>query len=196
MAKERRGIFNRTTVFTILVFSLLLEGSSLSVAQQVSRWEVLGGYSFMRMDSPTLGYADYSYVNGFIAGGAWNINRTWSVTANLTGHYGSELRLYNYMIGPQYSWRKEKSRFVFSGMFGKAENTVEIVTPTRTGFKSVGRAFAGGAGYEIDLTPRFTYRVVQADYVNTSTFAASQRDIRVSTGLVVHFGQIGKRRKR
>jgi hypothetical protein len=195
MAIERKSILNRTVLFAILNFSLILI-PAVCAGQQVSRWEVLGGYSFMRMDSPSLGFSDYSYVNGFIVGGAWNINRTWSITANLTGHYGDQLKLYNYMAGPQYSWRKEKSRFIFYGLFGKAENTVDITTPTRTSFKSVGRAFAGGAGYELDLTPRFTYRVVQADYLNTKTFGSTQNDVRVSTGIVIHFGQIGKHRKR
>ena len=43
----------------------------------------------------------------------------------------------------------------------------------------------------MDLTPRFTLRV-QADYLNTNTFGATQNNIRISTGLVFHHGHIGR----
>ena len=80
-------------------------------------------------------------------------------------------------------------------LFGKAQNTVHIATQTQNGFESVGRAIAAGGGFDLDVTHRFTFRVVQADYLNTHTFNNSQNNIRVSTGLLVHFGHIGKRRK-
>jgi hypothetical protein len=100
--------------------------------------------------------------------------------------------VYNFLIGPQYSWRREKSKFFVLGLFGKAQNTFNLKTSTRNGFESVGHAVAIGGGYDLDLTPRFTFRAVQADYVNTHTFGVNQNDIRVSTGLVFHFGHVGR----
>lgn len=159
------------------------------------RWEVFGGYSFRRMDTPSLGYADYSNLQGWNAQGAYNLTQHWSFALDLSGHYGSHLHVFDYMIGPQYSWRMEKSRVFVHGLFGKGQNTVDVPNGTLNSIKSVGRAVAAGAGFDWDFSSRFTIRVVQADFINTNTFGTSQNDIRVSTGVVFHFGQIGHRPK-
>jgi len=196
MAIERVGVpCKRAVVFLFFVFSLVMTASSLSVGQVAPRWEVFGGYSYRRLDSPTIGFAGWSNLNGFNAEGTVNVTTRLSVTADVSGQYGSQLTVYNFLIGPQYSLRRNKSKFFVHGLFGKAQNTVNITTATRNGFESVGRAIAAGGGYDLDLTPRFTLRAVQADYLRTQTFGVTQNDIRISTGLVFHFGHIGRRPK-
>ena len=196
MAIERVGIrFKSTAVFFFFVFLAVMAASDLSLGQVAPRWEVFGGYSYRRFDSPTIGYAGWSNLNGWNVEPTFNLTTSWSIVADASGQYGSQLTLYNFMAGPQYSWRREKSKFFIHGLFGKAQNTFNLKTATRDGFESVGRAFAIGGGYDLVLTPRFTLRAVQADYVNTHTFGVNQNDIRVSTGLVFHFGQIGHRPK-
>jgi hypothetical protein len=181
-------------VFFFFLLSLVTTVSSRSAAQEASRWEAFGGYSYRRLNSTTMGFASDSNLNGWNAEGVFNITPVWGVVADLSGHYGSQLSAFDYMIGPQYSWHREKSRFFGHALFGKSQNTVNISTSLRDGFKSVGHAFAAGGGYDLELTRRFTVRV-QADYINTNTFGETQNDVRVSTGLVVHFGHIGHRPK-
>jgi hypothetical protein len=196
MAIERVGVpCKRTAVFFLFVFLVVLAVSGFSLGQVAPRWEVFGGYSYRNLDSPTFGFANRSNLNGWNAEPTFNLNTQWSLTAEVSGQYGNQLTAYNFLIGPQYSWRKEKSKFFVHALFGKAQNTVNIKTATRNGFESVGRAVALGGGYDLDLTPRFTARVAQADYVNTHTFGVSQNDLRISIGLVFHFGQIGRRPK-
>jgi hypothetical protein len=196
MAIERVGIpCKRTAAFLFSVFMAVMAASAFSLGQVAPRWEVFGGYSYRNFDSPTIGYASRSNLNGWNAEPTFNLTTSWSLLADASGHYGSQLTLYNFMAGPQYSWRREKSKFFIHGLFGKAQNTFNLKTSTRNGFESVGHAFAIGGGYDLVLTPRFTLRAVQADYVNTHTFGVSQNDIRVSIGLVFHFGQIGHRPK-
>ena len=196
MAIERVGIpCKRGAVFVLLLLSAITTASSLSAGQEAPRWEVFGGYSYRNLESTTLGFANRSSMNGWDAEGAFNITTEWSLVADVGGQYGSQLTAYNFMIGPQYSWRKAKSKFFAHVLFGKAQNTVNINTATSNGFESVGRAFAAGGGYDMELTPRFTLRIVQADYLNTHTFSNTQNDLRVSTGLVFHFGHIGRRPK-
>jgi len=182
-------------ILIILLPLLFVMAPSISLGQEVPRFDLFGGYSYLRLDTPSIGFADFSNLNGFNAGAAVNLTGGWAVVADASGHYGSRLDAYNFMAGPQYSWRKERSRFFAQVLFGKAQNTVHIATQTQNGFESVGRAIAAGGGFDLDVTHRFTFRVVQADYLNTHTFNNSQNNIRVSTGLVVHFGHIGKRRK-
>jgi len=195
MAIERVGIpCKRTAVFFLFLFSLVTAAPSLSVAQEAPRWEVFGGYSYRRLESTTLGFAGNSNLNGWNGEASFNVTTSWTVTADGSGHYGSQLTAYTFMIGPQYNWRRDKSKFFAHAFIGKAQDTVDISTSLRNGFESVGRAFAAGGGYDRQLTPRFTLRV-QGDYLNTNTFGATQNDIRVSGGLVFHFGHIGHRRR-
>jgi hypothetical protein len=176
----------------ILAFPLVLWSVSAG-AQEVTRFDVYGGYSYLRFDGRAIGFTDDPNMNGWNAGGAMNFGDSFSAVIAASGDYGSKVSAYNFMIGPQYSWRFQKSRLFLIGMFGKAQNTVDIVQPTRNGFESVGRAFSAGGGYDWDLSPRFSIRVVQIEYLNTHTFGISQNDIRASAGLVVHLGHRGKK---
>jgi hypothetical protein len=183
-----------TELIRKIVLSLLLFlAPAFAIAQTgvAPRWEVFTGYSYMRLDSTSFGFANNANLNGWNAAGIFNINLKWSVTLDLSGHYGSQLRDFNYMIGPQYTWRRDKSRFFVQGLFGKAQDRVDITVANKSGFQGVGRAFAGGGGYDWDYSPRITFRVVQADYINSNSFGQTQNDIRISTGVVFHFGQIG-----
>ena len=194
MAIERLGSCKRAAVFILLVLSVVIAVSSLSLGQVAPRWDFFGGYSYLRLDSPSFGYANWSNLNGFNGEIVFNVTPRWGVTLDGSGQYGNQLTVYNYMIGPQYSLRRDKSKFFGHVLFGKAQNTVNILTATRNGFLSVGRSVAAGGGYDWDLTPRFTLRV-QADYLNTYTFGATQNDLRISTGIVFHHGHIGRRPK-
>jgi hypothetical protein len=195
MAIEPVGVpGKRTAVFIFFVSSLVMMASSLSQGQVAPRWEVFGGYAYRNVESTTFGFANRSSLNGFDAEGTFNIKPSWGVTADAGGQYGSQMTVYNFLIGPQYAMRRDKSKFFVHGLFGKAQNRVDISTSIRNHFESVGRAIVAGGGYDRDLSPRFTFRV-QADFLRTDTFGTSQNDIRASTGLVFHFGHIGRRPK-
>ena len=195
MTIETVGIpCKRAAVFILFTFSVVMAACSLSAGQIAPRWEVFGGYAYRNIDSPTFGFVNRSNLNGFDAEGTFNLKPSWGLTADVGGQYGSQLTVYNFLIGPQYSLRRDKSKFFVHGLFGKAQNRVDITTSISSHFESVGRALVAGGGYDLDLTKRFTVRV-QADYLNTNTFGATQNDIRVSTGFVFHFGHIGRRPK-
>ena len=183
-------------LFAFLFFSAAIVAfPTRSVGQVAPRWEVFGGYSYRRMDSTSLGFSDYSNLNGWNAEGMFNLSPRWSIVADLSGHYGSHLSIFDYMAGPQFNWRRDRSKIFVHALFGKAQNTINIANGTQTYFKGVGHAVGVGVGYDWDFSPRFTIRVGQADFISSHTFDANQNDIRVSTGLVFHFGQIGHRPK-
>ncbi len=182
------ALLRKTLLFLAVILAPGFAAAQVAVAP---RWEVFGGYSYLRLDSPTFGFANYSNMNGWNAAGSVNLTLKWSATLDLSGHYGSQLSDLNYLLGPQYTFRRDKSRFFVHGLVGKGQNRVDITVGTQTHFESVGRAYAGGGGFDWDWSPRITFRVLQADYFNTSTFGKTQNDIRVSTGVVFHFGHIG-----
>jgi len=183
------GTVRRIAVLAVLSF--ILFRPLLSRAQQGARLDVFGGFSYMRFDSPTIGYADYSNLYGWNASATGYIKLRLGVTVDLSGHYGSHLDVYNWMFGPQYTWRREKSRFFVHGLFGKDQTRANLPQPTRPYFESVGKSYGGGGGFDWDFSPRITIRVVQADYLRSDTFGSTQNNVRVSTGVVVHFGHIG-----
>jgi hypothetical protein len=194
MMNPRRRLRFRKCILPAF-FLVLILSAGLANAQEGSRIDVFGGYSFMRFDSKPLGFAGASYLSGWNAEASGNINLKWAVTLDASGHYGNELTIYHFLIGPQYSFRRDRSRFFVHGLFGKAHDHVDITSLSLTDFTSVGRAFGGGGGFDYDWSPRLSIRVFQADYLRTDTFKTAQNNYRVSAGVVFHFGHIGHRRK-
>src|SRR3989441_10318034 len=94
-ANEVHAFLRRATSNAILLLILLCVTtlSTFSVAQQIPRVQVFGGYSYTRFDSPTLGFANPSNLNGFNISPALNLASGFGVRLKLTGHYASELNL-------------------------------------------------------------------------------------------------------
>src|SRR5579862_5840990 len=189
-----RFVSTTRRVVALLFFTLLISVPRLH-AQQASRFDAFGGFSYLRFNALTIGYPNDTNMYG------WNVDGTgyikWGVgaTVDASGNYGSQLSSYHFMVGPQYRWRRPTSNIFIHGLFGKAQNNASIPQPTRSGFESVGRSFGGGFGYDHEWKDRFSIRVFQVDIFHTTTFGKSQNDARVSTGVIYHFGHIGHRRK-
>src|ERR1700688_4455725 len=147
MAIERVGVcVKRAAVFIFFISSTVMAASSLSLGQVAPRWEVFGGYAYRSVDSTTFGFVNRSNLNGFDAEATFNITPSWGVTADAGGQYGSQMSVYNFLIGPQYAIRQDKSKFFVRGLFGKAQDRVNITTSLSSHFESVGRAIVGGGG--------------------------------------------------
>jgi hypothetical protein len=192
MTSEFRG--RRRLFFASFFFSLLLTSASLP-AQQVPRFDVFGGFSYLRFNALTIGYPNDTNLYGWNGGVTGYIKSKFGVTIDLSGNYGSQISAYHFMFGPQYTWRRDKSNIYFHGLFGKAQNNVSIVQPTRSGFESVGRSFGGGFGYDYHWSDRISIRIFQVDVFHSNTFGKGQNDGRASAGVIYHFGHIGHRRK-
>jgi hypothetical protein len=184
-----------TRLVVALVFFMLLISLPHIQAQQVPRFDVFGGFSYLRFNALSIGYPNDTNMYGWNFDATGYIKRRIGVTADASGNYGSQLSSYHFMIGPQYAWRRPTSKIYVHGLFGKAQNNASIPQPTRSGFESVGRSFGGGFGYDHEWKDRFSIRVFQVDIFHTTTFGKSQNDARVSSGVIYHFGHIGHRRK-
>ena len=83
MAIEPVGIpCKKTAVFLFLVFSVVVVGSSLSAGQVAARWDFFGGYSYLRFESTSIGYANGSNLNGFNGEISYNFTPSWTLTAD------------------------------------------------------------------------------------------------------------------
>lgn len=155
-------------------------------AQKAPRLELFAGYSYLRFDSTTLGFADYSNLHGGELAGAFNFSRHFGIVADVSDHFGNHLRVYQYIFGPQVMAHRGRVSGFAHALFGKANDRVSI-NGANTG---TGRAVALGGGFDYYMSPRYSIRVVQADYLNTHTFNLSQGNLRVSTGVVFHWGGV------
>lgn len=170
----------------IFFFFLLvsLPGAAQEEAEGRPRLEVFGGYSYLRFESKAIGFAGQSNMNGWNVAASYRLFRSLSVVADVSGHYASEIRVYNFLIGPQIAVPRGKLTYFGRFLYGKSRDQV---TPLG-GQTSIGRAFVFGGGVDRAITNRWAFRL-QADYLSTRTFGADENNLRVSTGLVYRFGR-------
>lgn len=173
-------------VWTIVLFLATLSFPALSSAQQKpAKLELFGGYSYVRIDSTTFGFADYSNLNGFDVEATYNFAKGFGVVGDISGNYGNHLSFYNFLIGPQISFRRGNRNIFGRVLFGKADNRVNLAG----GLDSSGRALGVGVGFDYQYSPRIAIRVIQIDYLNTHTFDTTQGNLRASVGLVFQWGK-------
>jgi hypothetical protein len=176
----------RVTLLSFLVAVL----AAVSFAQRLPELEVFGGYSYLRVDSPSFGFSDYTNLSGWNAAiTAPHLYEQLGLTVNASGNYGPGLKVYNFLLGPQITFEKGPIQFYANLLFGKAETKIAVKEVGRNEATSVGRGVALGGGVEINVTRRFAVKLLDADYIYAKTFGVSQPNIRISTGLVYRFGK-------
>lgn len=178
-----------------LIFLVFVGGSSSSAQEIPVHMELFGGYSYMHFDSTTIGFADYSNLNGgnlslsvphLLRSGQYH---ALGVVADVSGNYGSHLTAYNFMVGPQLTFDKKGYTFFAHGLLGKGRERFGIPqAQSFPGYSSLGRAFAFGGGVQKNWRPKLAVRIFQLDYVNNSDFSVTQHNLRISTGVVFQFG--------
>ena len=159
-------------------------------AQQTPRIAVSAGYSFMRFDSQTIGFADYTNLQGANGSLAYNLTPEFRCGCGTGGGI----------------WRPHPCRRLdgrpaglspFVGYGAVRAWTFWAVSDTHRFWDPSdqhGASFAGGGGIDIPISARFSLRAIQADFINTQTFSASQNNLRFSTGLVFRWGAVKKNR--
>jgi len=182
----RRATSNAILLLILLCVTAL---SRLSVAQQIPRVQVFGGYSYTRFDSPTLGFANRSNLSGFNISPAFNLAYGFGVKVELTGQYGSKVNLRDLTVGPQFLYSRGRTLFFAHALFGDSRSFVRV----GTGEGDTARAIVLGGGVDLDVSSRFAFRAVQVDYVHTTLFSTTQNNVRISTGLVYRWHTIRRK---
>ena len=195
----------------ILGFSWLVLTSFLAAAQDTPRFEVFGGYSYANA-SRTFG-VDRPSLNGWNASFAGNANRWFGVVGDFSGYYGStsisiatplfcislpcpaptvsfDTKVHTFLLGPQVSFRAGRFTPFAHALFGLGHTSVHIDSPFSTVGTISNNAFAMalGGGVDINMTSRLAWRV-QPDYLQTDFLHTTQKNFRISTGLVFKFGK-------
>ena len=131
--------------------------------------------------------------------GFWNIKPRLSLVADLGGyHFGSQNqgvdgRLFTYAAGPRMSLFKESGRWTPFGQLllggGRVSGSTSGLTAAENGFVLI-----AGGGLNSRFRSRMDIRVIEVNYMMTrfvrvTGTPGTQNDIRVSAGVVLHFGR-------
>jgi opacity protein-like surface antigen len=167
-----------------------------SYAQESPKFDVFAGYSYVRENPSTSGVSGFS-LNGGSASLTYHVKDWVSAVADFGAyHNGSILgtgvdgTLSTYLFGPKVSYRSYR-RFTPFGeaLFGVAHAGASIGGGTSS-HSAFGMTLGGGVDYR--LNNRFGLRPLQVDYLMTrfpegTPNNQTQNNLRVSTGILVHF---------
>ncbi|MGH9547180.1 MAG: outer membrane beta-barrel protein [Terriglobales bacterium] len=175
---------------SVLLLLLTFGAARPAVAQDTPRVQVFGGYSYTRFDTPSFGFSTPTGLNGYNFSPAYNFFGGFGVVAEVSGQYGSNLNLRDIAVGPQFLYPKGKALFFGHLLIGDARSLVRVGNSE----EDTARAVALGGGMDFDISSRFAIRVFQLDYLHSALFREKQNNLRVSTGLVFHWGTLKKKR--
>jgi opacity protein-like surface antigen len=176
----------KTLSSLILLLPVLFANAALA---QVPNGNVFFGYSYMSAD-----LSSRTNLNGWNASLEGKVLPFIGLVADLTGDYGSQtipppfsvsanIGEHTFLFGPRASFPVGKFRPFVHGLVG-----VGHISESGTGYSNsdTSLSYALGGGIDYHLAPRISWRV-QADSLQTRFFGSTQNNVRISTGIAVHF---------
>ena len=182
------------------VGALLLLPLSL-MAQAVPKIEMYSGYSFLRIEE--INHHGWNLTFGP------NLNKNLGIMTEISGHYGSrtdtivagtdsktDSMVHSFMLGPRMFQPVGGIWIPFvQGLFGITRIDVDR-TVLQSGNKvssssdgDLGFGMVLGGGLDVKATDFIAIRIFQADYNVVRVFGTRFEGGRISTGIVLHFGQ-------
>ncbi|HEX9110697.1 MAG TPA: outer membrane beta-barrel protein [Terriglobales bacterium] len=189
-----------------------LPGENPQPGSQFPRVELYGGYSYGLTDLFNSGQR--VGLNGWNASLGLNAAKWMGFVVEGSGYYGTskiplavpapfptcpplcpsgvdafnvKTRLYNYMFGAQFPYRKWDRLTPFGeALFGHSGIRGEARSSDQTPFARVGTGMGlmGGGGVDYKISPRLALRF-KADYLQTRGFKLKQDNVRFSIGVVI-----------
>ena len=157
--------------------------------------EVYSGFSYMGVDGDE---RDNRALYGWDGALSVNVNKIFGFTVDATGHYQDNIiersRFFSLAAGPRFTARNEYLTTFAHILFGGTHQH-ERVNALTEHFTTHGNAFTTriGGGLDVNVTPHFGVRVIQAEYDLTKfnravSGKAIQHNARVGVGVVFRFG--------
>lgn len=185
-------------------------------ADEEKKFELFGGYSFVRPPVPGSGFAagcdptrstcppntgSRINANGWDASVAYRVRGTLSLKADVSGAYGSipsaplygtgsvteQVRLYTLLFGPQWRLEGKASPFVHAMIGGAREQNRPGDTAGGYGPAENGFAAAFGGGLDLKAAGFLWIRPAGLDYLVTRLRSETQNQIRFSAGVTIRF---------
>src|ERR1700722_12728091 len=133
--------------------------------------------------------------------GAFRVTRSGTAASNIVSAHGD---VFSYLFGPRVSFRHDRFTPFVQVLLGGVNASQVTLSGCTVGCASLAGddafAMSAGGGLDVKLNPRFAIRLIQAEYLMTRFPDATtntedkitQNNVRLSAGLVVHFGSNGE----
>lgn len=202
----------------LMVTGLVVLCPLVASAQEVPKYEVFTGYSYLRGKGAAIPTRvdENRDMHGWNVSVARNFNDWFALVGDFSGHYASHdfgvntsigrfssdtrENIHLFLGGPRVSFFKKRrvSPYVQS-LIGVAratstsEERLDSSSPFKVSNTDVGFAAAFGVGLDARLSERLALRLIQADYVLTrldanNVLRENKENLRVSGGLSYRFG--------
>src|SRR5271168_236233 len=144
-------------------------------AQDIPKFDIFAGYSYVRENPSTPGVGSYS-LNGGSASVAYNVNSWLSGVADFGGYHNGNIlgtnvegTLSTYMFGPRVSFRHLGRLTPFGQVLFGVAHASGSLSGSATTISSSDNAFAFsfGGGVDYRLTRHLLLRPLQVDYLLT-----------------------------
>jgi len=182
----------------VCLLAFLSFSAASAFAQDFSKIDIFAGYSYVRENPATSGVSGFN-LHGGSASVAYNANHWLGAVADFGGYHSNNVRgsdtdgtVFTYLFGPRFSYRKYERVTPFAQtLFGVAHGSASV-----NGISAgTNNAFAAsfGGGVDLKITRSVSFRAGQAEYLLTrfpeitSSNRETQNNLRVSTGIVIHF---------
>ncbi|MGC1385644.1 MAG: hypothetical protein WA823_17855 [Candidatus Acidiferrales bacterium] len=175
-------MIRRLSVLAIVFFAAAFVAQAQLDTDKI---ELYGGYSFLH-------FSDNGSFNqnGWELQGQYKLFPFLGAVADFSGDYGNGVSTHYFLFGPEVSWPARVSPFahVLIGAAHVGSNfVIGTQPPTFVSASDTSFATAVGGGIDTRLIHGIYWRIFQADWIHSSAFSGNQNNVRVSTGIVVHF---------
>ena len=164
----------------VFLSSALLLVCAAAACAQTPKFDIFGGYSFVHSDPNGLEAGD---AHGWEASLTYNWKSWLGLKADFDGHYCCDQTMHNFLFGPQINLTRGKLRPYIHGLVGASHGT------SGGTFSDTVLGFAVGGGIDYKVKPSWSWRIAQADLLGTRYGDETQKNFRLSTGLVFHWGK-------
>jgi len=187
------------TIAAVSTASLVAQGAP--AAEKPLPAEIAVDYTYMRSNAPPAGCGCFM-LNGGSGTVDWSVKPDkFALVADLTITTAAKIDSTDYNItlgiftvGARYRFPMGHSRIhpYAQGMAGGAHASGSLTKPPNPAYSNASLAFAAnlGGGVDIGINRRFSWRVVEVDYLVTTfdnNLNNHQNNTRLSSGLVIHF---------
>ncbi len=152
---------------------LLFVLGMFSLPAAAQRVEIFGGYQFTHLDP-------HFNASGWNASLTGNFKHVLGITADFSGAYKDQVKVYTYTFGPVLTARLPVVQPFVHALFGGMTIT--------DGGSTTGFAMLVGGGLDIGMRKGIGFRLVQADWMSLRFSGnTDNKNVRVSTGIVLKF---------
>lgn len=177
------------SVLSVLMIVLGAPASVCAQSWELPKAEVFGGYSWYHAGGTVNKVNVPDFTKGWAGEVTLNANRWSGIAIDVNGHYNNSGHAYDFALGPQFKLRR--GPFI---PFAELMLGVQAFSPK--GYTSQNAAtYIFGGGMDVRVSPRFTVRAIQFDYVNTYYTALSPsgqgnsfNGARMQAGMVFNLG--------